>query len=72
MLDVRNKYLWIWLAWGMVGLVLEVYTMCNKKTGDTFSELVWALLRRGPLITWLFAGLLGFLVVHLLKEGRWK
>ena len=40
----------VWTALLGVGLLFEVYTLTNKKRGDTLSEVVWQASDATPLV----------------------
>ena len=64
-----------WLvAWAVlfgVGAAMEGVALARGQRGDTLSEQVWAILRRGPLVLrWLVAGILLWVLVHFVSLGR--
>lgn len=56
---------YIWLAWAVIGLTLELWALNDKAKGDTLSEQVWslvALARKHKVVGLLHIGLIGFFV----------
>ena len=33
---------WLWIAWGVLFMIIEGVAIVRKERGDTLSELVWA------------------------------
>jgi len=67
-----TRWRWLWVAWLAIFLVIEVPAIVNDTPGDTLSETVWAVVRV-PVVWWVLAGFLVWLVVHLLgpQVRRW-
>lgn len=65
--------LWFTLGWGIIfgaGLVLEILALIRKDRGDTLSEHVWFLLRKGGVVFWFLAlGFFMWLIVHFFGFG---
>lgn len=48
-------YTWLWLAWGLVFLLIEGRALTNKQADDTLSEHVWKWFTvRGKNARWTF------------------
>lgn len=64
--------IWFTIGWIVIvvaGLALEAVALMRPQKGDTASEHVWWLLRRSPVIWFLTAGLLVWVLIHFLGFG---
>lgn len=52
---------WAWLAWGVLGLILEGIALYQDR-GQTLSEWIWWLAPRYPLVVFLLGVLCGHFV----------
>lgn len=59
-------FTWFWIAWILAFVVVEVIALRRKAPGDTLSEQVWAVLRGRPVLWFLGAGFLVWLLLHFL------
>lgn len=55
-----------WLAWF---LVFEGYALYRHNVQETFSWEVWTAERKVPVLRWLVAGFLVWLILHFLVGG---
>ncbi len=72
---------WLWLAWGVLFLVIEGVALANREHGDTLSEHVWRLFGIGrpgnrPAVTgsvrlrrFLLLAFMAWLALHFLTGG---
>lgn len=65
----RPGFTVFWVLWGLAGLAIEIWSIVDRRAGDTLSEHLWYLLRSG--FTWFVClGILVWLTIHLLTGGR--
>lgn len=62
-------YTLAWIVMALWFVVWETLALKRKKGGDTLSEHVWWLLKRGPVVWWAGAGFLTWLFGHFLLGG---
>lgn len=70
---LQRPWTYIWVAWIVTGIALELIALATKARGDTLSENVWAALRNptwGKFLAWLLVWFLSWLVVHFISRGR--
>ena len=61
-----DRYAWVWFAWLVSGLVIEIWALASQVPGRTLSEVVWYITANYPLLP-LAAGLL---LGHLFWQRR--
>jgi len=70
----------VWIGLILLLVIVEIYTIANKKRGDTLSEQVWRMREwlKGKgfagqtawaLFVWALIGFFGWLVLHLVLPG---
>lgn len=58
-----------WIVIFAAGTVWEFKGILDKKRGDTLSETVWRAENVAPVVKWLVAAFLGWLIVHFATGG---
>lgn len=69
-----NTWAWIWLCIGVLVVAVELIAIVRKGEGDTLSENVWKLQRRGSwgkFVRWMIAAFLLWLIIHFASGGMW-
>jgi hypothetical protein len=69
----RKSWGAFWVAWGAVGIVVELVAVFRQAKGDTLSEQVWFVRDHYldyPMAGFLMAGFFAWLVYHFVFEGR--
>lgn len=54
-----------WLAIGLLALAWEVMALTNRRRGDTFSEIFWAVTRKSPIAYVVALGGAIWIAIHL-------
>ena len=62
--------------WGILAalvVVSEIIALCNPRSGDTLSEMVWAIYNHsllGKFACWMMSAFQLWLLVHFLTKGK--
>lgn len=76
----QHFYTIAWAGWFVYFAIVEWIAIRDPDQGDTLSEYVWYAMFEGgdratftprPVIFYLLAGFLVWLVVHFVFQGRW-
>lgn len=68
-----DGWTWVWIAWILLGVVLEGVALARPAKGDTLSEQVWSLYAHstfGKFAAWMVSAFLVWLVVHFVTRGK--
>lgn len=58
----------LWLGWGLLGLVVEVWALTDEEHHDTLSALIWRVRRSSTLGRFVVVAAFAWLVWHFLVQ----
>lgn len=67
-------FTFIWVAWILAGVGIELFALHSTAKGDTLSEQVWALFDNatwGKFSMYIGGAFLVWMAVHFLTRGKW-